>query len=74
MGTNHKMTPREWEVANLLADGLTLSQIADRTGIAYRTVKQHSDGARRVAGVSNMAQLVTYIWQNRTKVKEATGG
>lgn len=36
-----KLTPREWEIVRLIADGLTNREIADALYISYWTVKTH---------------------------------
>lgn len=38
---NWQLTPREWEVADLAARGLTNRQIAERLCIGVDTVKKH---------------------------------
>jgi non-specific serine/threonine protein kinase len=35
------LTPREWQVAGLLREGLTNQQIADLLGVSLNTVKFH---------------------------------
>lgn len=45
------LTPRQMEVAELVAQGLSNKGIARRTGLAVRTVKEHvSEAARRIPG------------------------
>lgn len=39
-----KLTPREKEILGLLAKGLAYKQIADRLGVAFRTVQWHLHG------------------------------
>jgi DNA-binding NarL/FixJ family response regulator len=35
------LTPREWEVGELLRDGYSTSEIADRLGVSPVTVRRH---------------------------------
>ncbi|UFS93205.1 helix-turn-helix transcriptional regulator [Nocardia huaxiensis] len=41
VGANWQLTPREWDVADLAAQGLTNRQIAERLFIGVDTVKKH---------------------------------
>jgi len=45
------ISPREHEIAELLAEGYNGPEIAARLGIAPRTVKQHCDTLRWKLGV-----------------------
>ena len=46
-----KLTPRQRDVVALLDAGLTCPQIAERLGIAVKTVRRHVDDiAKRVPG------------------------
>jgi two-component system NarL family response regulator len=52
------LTPREWEVADLLCDGLTTAQIAARLGVADVTVRRHiSDIVRRMRAPNRQAAV-----------------
>ncbi|NAZ76997.1 hypothetical protein GTQ99_16435, partial [Kineococcus sp. T13] len=51
------LTPRQWQVAALAAQGLTNPQIADRLRISHRTVSAHLQHAFRALGTSRRAQL-----------------
>jgi DNA-binding CsgD family transcriptional regulator len=53
------LTPRQFEVADLLARGLTYAEIGDRLGISRRTVEIHARLARRRAGVRTNAALTS---------------
>jgi DNA-binding CsgD family transcriptional regulator len=51
-------TARETEILNLVADGLTNSQIGDRLYISSHTVAQHLTAMFRRTGARNRAHLV----------------
>jgi DNA-binding NarL/FixJ family response regulator len=52
------LTPREQQVAQLLAGGLTNKEIAQRLGITEHTVKFHLNGLMRKLGVSTRTEAV----------------
>lgn len=52
------LTQREFEVAQLLARGLTNKEIAQRLGITDHTVKFHLNGILRKLGVSSRTEAV----------------
>ena len=52
------LTPREQQVAQLLAGGLTNKEIAHRLGITDHTVKFHLNGILRKLGVSTRTEAV----------------
>ncbi|MBU1358620.1 MAG: helix-turn-helix transcriptional regulator [Gammaproteobacteria bacterium] len=51
------LTPRELEVLNLIARGLTAKLIARYLGISVNTVRTHRDNLRRKLGARNTAHL-----------------
>ena len=53
-----QITDRQREVLVLVCDGLTNAQIAERLGIATRTVKAHSDALRQKLGVEHKRDLI----------------
>lgn len=53
----HTLTPREQDVAILVADGLLNREIAERLGIAPKTVQVHRSDASAKLGVRGVAQL-----------------
>jgi DNA-binding CsgD family transcriptional regulator len=63
-------TPREREIARLVADGLTNRQIAARLGITPDTVKKHLTNALLKADCTNRTQLAL-VWQGTQRL-EAT--
>ena len=52
------LTPREQQVAQLLAGGLSNKEIANRLGITGHTVKFHLNGILRKLGVSTRTEAV----------------
>ncbi len=55
------LTPREREVAELVAAGLTNGQIAERLFISIRTVTSHLDHAYTRLGIGSRAALAAYV-------------
>lgn len=53
------LTPREGEIASLLAEGLSNRQIAGATGVSEATVKAHFVSIMRKAGVASRTELLT---------------
>lgn len=52
------ITPREAEVLKWVAVGKTASEIADITGLSFRTVNQHCENAQRRLGTNNRLHTV----------------
>ena len=57
MAIMDKFTPRQQQVARLLAQGMTQQQIAHRLGIRPNTVYRHTDNMRRRAGVDSTVTI-----------------
>jgi DNA-binding CsgD family transcriptional regulator len=57
-GGSEQLTPREKEVIALSADGFTSDDIAERLGMAARTVNQHVDNVARKLGTKNRTHTV----------------
>ncbi|MEV0078484.1 LuxR C-terminal-related transcriptional regulator [Nocardia neocaledoniensis] len=55
------LTPREYEVATLVADGLTNREIAAKLVIAPRTVDTHVGNILTKLGSANRAQVATWV-------------
>jgi len=53
-------TPREKEVLNLLADGLSNSQIGDRLHLSPRTVEKHVSSLLNKTSTSNRSELLRF--------------
>lgn len=58
------LTPREREVALLVAEGLTNAEIAERLFVSIRTVTSHLDHAYTKLGIGSRAALTAYILRN----------
>jgi len=56
-----QLTPREREVARLVAEGLLNKQIAARLGISVKTVKIHRARAIHKLGVHSVVELVRVV-------------
>lgn len=55
-----RITPRELEVLELLSKNLNNEQIAERLGIALRTVENHRHRMQNRTGQTNLASLLLY--------------
>ena len=55
------LTPRELEVAVLVADGLTNQQIAHRLSVAPRTAETHLENIRQKLGFRSRAQIASWV-------------
>jgi predicted ATPase/DNA-binding CsgD family transcriptional regulator len=55
------LTPREWEVAELLAEGLTNREIADRLVVVPRTVDTHVGHILAKLGFSARTQVAAWV-------------
>lgn len=67
-------TKRELEVAQLITDGLTNKEVAERLKISFHTVTQHRFRLMQKAEAHNSAQLVVWLYRNGyVKIKEEVG-
>jgi two-component system secretion response regulator SsrB len=55
-----RISPRELEVLELLSENLNNEQIAERLGIAVRTVENHRHRMHNRTGQTNLASLLLY--------------
>lgn len=54
----HRLTPRERELAQLMVRGMTISQAADKLGLAVSTVRGYTKGLYAKLGVHSREELV----------------
>jgi DNA-binding NarL/FixJ family response regulator len=52
------LSAREFEVMRLLATGYTLSAIADKLGLSYKTVANHQSAIRQKTGAQTAVELL----------------
>jgi DNA-binding CsgD family transcriptional regulator/dipeptidyl aminopeptidase/acylaminoacyl peptidase len=60
------LTPREWDVLELIREGLTNEEIAERLGVAHNTVKYHVSEILSKLGVESRQEAAR--WRGRPKV------
>lgn len=61
---NVRLSPRELEVARMVAQGFTNRQIGERLFISERTVDGHLEHIREKLGVSSRAQVSAWVVRN----------
>lgn len=59
------LTPREWDVAELLVDGLSTAEIAKRLYLSQVTVRRHMSAVLHKLGVSSRAEARHLIERHR---------
>lgn len=62
-----RLTVREFEVAELVTEGLTNHAIAGRLGVAPRTIETHVENIRRKLQVSSRAQIAAWVTEQRMR-------
>jgi DNA-binding NarL/FixJ family response regulator len=58
------LTPRHWQLLNLVAAGYTNAQIARRLGVAEGTIRTHLENIYRRLQVSSRTAAVTRAFPN----------
>ena len=64
-GTGPRLTDRELQVAELVAEGLTNQAIARRLSVAPRTAEAHVENIRRKLQVRSRAQIAAWVTRHR---------
>jgi len=64
-GTGPRLTDRELQVAELVAEGLTNQAIARRLSVAPRTAETHVENIRRKLGVNSRAQIAAWVTRHQ---------
>ena len=65
------VSPRQFEIATLVADGLTDREIGQRLSISHRTVSNTLANVYEGIGKSSRAYLVQLLLTGRLQVKQA---
>jgi pimeloyl-ACP methyl ester carboxylesterase/DNA-binding CsgD family transcriptional regulator len=60
-----RLTARELQVAELVAEGLTNQAIARRLSVAPRTAETHVENIRRKLGVNSRAQIAAWVTRHQ---------
>jgi DNA-binding NarL/FixJ family response regulator len=61
----HRLTPREIEILQLLAEGKTAKEVATALGIATKTSDTHRTNIMRKLDLHSIAELVRYAIRNK---------
>ncbi|HEU4707623.1 MAG TPA: response regulator transcription factor [Solirubrobacterales bacterium] len=61
LGSRVELTRREWDVLELLCDGLDTRRIAERLAVSPVTVRRHLSEVVRKLGVNNRAEAVARV-------------
>jgi predicted ATPase/DNA-binding CsgD family transcriptional regulator len=64
-GVAGPLSPREREVADLIAAGLSNQEIAERLVISERTAERHAENIRTKLGVRSRAQVAAWVERER---------
>lgn len=62
-----RLTPRERDILDALAQGLSSKQIAQREGLSVRTVETHRLNLKRKLDIEGQAELIKFAVENRRK-------
>ncbi|MBI5110254.1 MAG: response regulator transcription factor [Rhodocyclales bacterium] len=61
----HMLSPREWQVLRLIAQGVPLAQIAEQLHLSPKTVTTHKAHLMEKLGLANNADLIRYAVEHR---------
>jgi DNA-binding NarL/FixJ family response regulator len=64
-GVGMTLSPREREIVQLLAEGKTNKEVAQRLGITLKTAETHRNNIMNKMGFESLADLVRYAVRNR---------
>jgi two-component system nitrate/nitrite response regulator NarL len=62
-----RLTPRERDILDLLAEGLSSKQIAQRNGLSVRTVETHRLNLKRKLDIEGQAELIKFAVEQRRR-------
>ncbi|MEM5389926.1 response regulator [Paraburkholderia phymatum] len=60
-----RLTPRERDILDQLAEGLSSKQIAHRSGLSVRTVETHRQNLKRKLEIDGQAELIKFAVEHR---------
>jgi DNA-binding NarL/FixJ family response regulator len=60
-----RLTEREWEVARLVADGMTNAEIGAELFVSPGTAKTHVANIQQKLGVHNRVGIAAWVWERR---------
>jgi DNA-binding NarL/FixJ family response regulator len=63
------LSPREREVAGLIAQGLSNRAIADRLGLSERTIEAHVEHILGKLGFRSRARVAAWVTQGETRTR-----
>jgi DNA-binding NarL/FixJ family response regulator len=63
--TSQRLTPREREIVQLLAEGRSNKEVAGALGISIRTAETHRASVLRKLSLDSLASLVRYAIRNK---------
>jgi two-component system, NarL family, nitrate/nitrite response regulator NarL len=62
-----RLTPRELDILDQLAEGLSSKQIAQRNGLSVRTVETHRLNLKRKLDIEGQAELIKFAVEHRRR-------
>jgi len=62
---NPALTPREREIVQLVAEGRSTKELADRLGISPKTAETHRTNIMRKLNVHSVSEVVRYAIRNK---------
>ncbi|WP_250518510.1 response regulator transcription factor [Caballeronia sp. ATUFL_M1_KS5A] len=65
MQTLERLTPRELDILDALAEGLSSKQIAQQHGLSVRTVETHRQNMKRKLDIDGQAELIKFAVEHR---------
>jgi DNA-binding NarL/FixJ family response regulator len=69
-----ELTPREWEVVDLLREGASTRTIAEVLGVTPVTVRRHISTVQQKAGTSSRSALIRILSRGEATVPDTGGG
>ena len=60
-----RLTPRERDILDALAEGLSSKQIAQQHGLSVRTVETHRLNLKRKLDIEGQAELIKFAVEHR---------